>query len=172
MKINIETVHENPWFKVTKEDFIRHDNKPCTFYVVNKSPASFIIPIDKDGSIYLIKQYRHATRTWGWEVPAGSTDGENPVLAAKRELQEETGLKAIHWEQIANIHLTPGISNNITHIFVARHLTQTTENTQEEEGIVDCQKFTVYEIKDMIKSGEIHDAPSIACLARVLWIEK
>jgi 8-oxo-dGTP pyrophosphatase MutT (NUDIX family) len=170
MKIDIETVHENPWFKVTKEEFIRHDGKPCTFYVVNKQEAVFVIPFSKDGSIYMVKQYRHATRTWGWEVPAGGSDGEQPILAAKRELQEETGLVAAHWEQAATIHLTPGISNNNTYIFVARNLTQTADNTQEDEGIVACKRFSIPEIKDMIISGEIHDAPTIASLARVLWM--
>ena len=126
--MKIELVHKNPWFKVTKEQFTRHDGVKCTFYVVNKPSAVFIVPIDYDDSVYFIKQFRHATRTWGWELPAGSTDGEDPLAAAKRELQEETGLVANTMKPKGRIHLAPGISTNAGHIYVARDLVQTNNN--------------------------------------------
>ncbi len=163
-----KVVHQNPWFKVTEETFIKPNGAECTFYVVNRGVAVFILPIDKDGSIYLIKQFRHPTQTWGWELPAGSTDGEEPIVAAKRELQEETGLVAGKWGLVGIIHLTPGVSTNITHIYIAQDLVQTDQNEQEEEGIIDCRKFTMDEIKNMVASGEIHDGPTLASIAKAL----
>lgn len=165
-------VHSNPWFKILKDEFKRYDGVQATFYVVSKSPAVFILPIAENKEIYLIKQFRHATQTWGWELPAGSTDKESPIKAAKRELKEETGLTAKIWQFISTINLVPGLSDNITYIFIAKHLIQTFENEQTEEGIVACEKFSIKKIKNMISSGEIHDAPTIAILAKILWIKK
>lgn len=167
--IESQTVHSNPWFKVTRDQVVTNFDKQKVFYVIRKSPASFVVPISVSGEIYLIKQFRYATRTWGWELPAGSTDFEDPLEAAKRELQEETGLKANEWEKVGTIHLTPGVSNNITHMYIAKDLVQTSYNTQKEEGIVDVKRFSLTEIKQMIKSGDILDAPTIAILARAFW---
>ena len=154
--------YQNPFFFVTKEKY-----RERNFYIVNKAPAVIIFAYDSDG-IYFIKQFRPAIKTWGWELPAGGTDGQDPLFAAKRELKEETGLIADKWSKIGMMHIAPGLSTNVTYIFTAENLTQTGVNEQEEEGIVDCKKFSIEEIKRMIDSEEIHDAPTISALARIL----
>ena len=101
---------------------------------------------------------------WTWEIPAGSTDGEKPLKAAMRELQEETGYKAKYWKLLNEIYLTPALGNNKTSVFKADGLTQTLDNIKDQEGIIDVKAFSLVEIKDMIHDGDIMDAPTIAAI--------
>ena len=161
-------IHSNNWFDVYHDEYIRHDNKNGEYFVIKKHPAVFIIPEEND-KIYLIKQYRYPIEKWTWELPAGSSDGQDLLYAAKRELKEETGFKSDNWELVDVFHLSPGLSNNTTHLFVARNLIQTNHNTQKEEGIINMEKFTKDQIKTMIKENEIVGAPTIAALT-LYWL--
>lgn len=163
-------IHKNNYFGLYHDKFIRHDGKEGDYFVIRKDHAVFVVPVSSDRKIHMVKQFRYPTQTWGWELPAGSTDGEDPLDAAKRELQEETGLVSEKVIYIDKINLSPGLSDNVTHIFVATELKQTDWNTQKDEGIIESNKFSLPEIKIMIEKGEIVDAPTIAVLARVFWV--
>ena len=173
-KFKEEYVFNCKWFNVRKDTVKRPEGDLGDYFVMEKGASVFIIPIEfsfPENHIYLIKQFRYATQTWSWEIPAGSADGGDPLKAAKRELKEETGLHAEHWLNQGTYQVSPGLSDNIGHIFLASLLTQTNSNEQEEEGIIDCKKFTISEIKYMIKSRDITDGPTMAALCRssLLW---
>ncbi len=172
-KFSEELVFECNWFKIRKDEVMKPNGEKGAYYVMEKHPSVFIVPVQvahPENFVYLIKQFRYATGKWSWELPAGSTDGNDPLESAKRELKEETGFEASTWDFNGTYEVAAGLSNNIGHIYIVTGLTQTDSNKQDEEGIVDCQKFTISQIKYMIKNGDISDGPTLAVLAKtILW---
>jgi len=167
--LSSEIVFTSPYFEIAKEKFVRHDGKEGEYWVLNKHPSVFILAVSEDGKIYFVKQFRYPTKRWSLELPAGGTDGEVPLDAAKRELWEETGLKAHKWIALGTYQVAPGLSTNIGHIFVAKALEMTKENRQEEEGIAECIKLSIPEIKERIRNGELSDGPTLGVFGKVLW---
>lgn len=99
------------------------------------------------------------------EIPAGGSDGEDPLAAARRELQEETGLVAQQWEPLGKLQSANGFLNEFAHIFLATELEDTKDHEQEAEGITELQKIPLKKALSMIKSGEITDCQSVAAIS-------
>lgn len=164
-KLNTKYILKNPWFKVRKDEVIRPDGEKGEYNVVECGKSVFIVPITEDNKVLLVKLFRYPTQHEGWEVPAGGVDpGEAPLAAAKRELQEETGLFGKSWREIGSFDSMNGITDSISYVFGARQLKNEGKNDQEEEGITEVRAFTFNEVLQMIQDGKILDALSIAAL--------
>jgi 8-oxo-dGTP pyrophosphatase MutT (NUDIX family) len=137
------------------------------YNVIDHDDAVFIVAMDENGLLYLIGQYRYSTSMYSLEVPAGGSDGKNPLSAAKRELQEETGLVAKEWKLLGKIQSANGFLNEFAHIFLATNLTNSKIHDQETEGITELQKVSLEKALSMIRQGEITDCPSIAAISLV-----
>lgn len=158
-------VYQNPFFKVKENQVIRHNDTEATYYVVQASPSVFVIPQDKDGKIYFIKQYRYPNNNISWEVPAGAVDSqEDPLKAAQRELYEESGITAKKWSLKGQMYLAPGLLKNKSLVYLASELSQKEIEIMPEEAILDCQKFSWKEIQKLIQTGELNDGPTLAAL--------
>ena len=180
------TKYRNKFFSVREDEIINTNGKLGKYFVHEKPPSVFIVPITDISEVYLIKQFRYATGTWSWEVPAGAIDWkpgdwsskpprestmEEPLEAAKRELWEETGLKAEAWSTAGRLLVAPGLSAHHGEIFIARRLTQTGNDDRAEEGIVDVDKFSIDTIRKMIALDKINDGPTISVLAKTFWAQ-
>ena len=125
--------------------------------------AVAILPILPDGRILLVKQYRHAVGEDLWEVPAGKIEqGETPLTCAERELVEETGYRAAHWEQMMTFYTSPGFTDETITLFLARDLTKVAKPRPEE--IAACRVFTRDELERRIKNGTLQDGKTIIAL--------
>jgi 8-oxo-dGTP pyrophosphatase MutT (NUDIX family) len=162
--ISSKTVHKNPWFSVREDDVIRPDGSKGVYNVVVSPGAAFIVAIDNDKLIYFIGQYRYPTNMYSIEIPAGSIDKQSPLIAAKRELKEETGLVAKHWKKLGTFQTANGMMSELSYVYMANGLTQTNDNEQSEEGIQELRKIPIEEALDLIKTGDITDGQSIAAL--------
>jgi ADP-ribose diphosphatase len=137
-----------------------------TLEIVHHPGAAAIVALDDDGTVALIRQYRHAASGFIWEVPAGTLgNGESPAACARRELQEETGLLAAQWTALGSILTTPGFCDERIHLFLARDLRETTAALEDDE-VLTVSRVPMAQALAMIASGEIEDAKSIAALYR------
>jgi ADP-ribose pyrophosphatase len=115
----------------------------------------------------LIHQYRYATGGTIWEIPAGVLEpGEEPEACARRELTEETGATAEHFQHLTTVYTTPGFTDEVIHLFLATGITPGEPNHAEDEFIeVEARPLT--KVMEMIRDGEIIDAKSIVALLYV-----
>ena len=121
--------------------------------------ASAVLPIDGEGNIYLVRQFRAPIDQILLEIPAGKLDSvdEDRLLAAKRELKEETGLEADDWLHLTDTFTTPGFSNERISLYLARELRQS-DACPDEDEFLNLVKLPFRETLDMVLRGEIRDA--------------
>lgn len=122
------------------------------------------------GRVLLIRQYRHAVRARMWELPAGLTDepGEQPVDSARRELVEETDVQASRWDLLTEIHSSPGCSDELIRVFLARDVAEVPESERhvrvDEEAGLSTKWVALDDAVRMVLSGEITNATCVAGL--------
>ncbi len=122
----------------------------------------FLDPVqDADPRVLLIRQYRHATGDFLWEIPAGRRDGEEaPETTARRELQEETGYQASHLEHLTAIWTTPGFTDEVIHLFLASGLTPGASALEADE-VLDVHPTPWSKVLEMVQNGTINDTKSL-----------
>ena len=138
---------------VVKWDFIKHNG------------AAAVVPVDGEGRIIMVRQYRNALERYTLEIPAGGlqTPEEPTKDAAARELEEETGYKAGQIELLITIRTTVAFCNEKIDIYLARNLTAGSQHLDEDE-YVQVKAYTVDELTEMIYSGEIQDSKTVAAV--------
>jgi len=155
--------YKNRWMTVREDEIIRSDGKPGIYGVVEKNDFAVIAPIDGK-YIYLVEQYRYPVQKREWEFPQGSReDAEvDPLFLAKAELREETGLIAEKIEHIGRLYSAYGFSNQGYNVFVATGLTQGENQLEQEEIGLISKKFPISRVEEMILTGIIKDAATVA----------
>lgn len=142
---------------------VSKEGKEFTKDVVVRVPIVLILPYTRDGDVYLELQWRDALSKTSLEVVAGSVEeSEDMLVAAKRELQEETGLTAQTWKKIATWDLSVNMSAKV-HVFIATDLTQGESSLDDDESI-EVVKMPLEEALEKITRGEITAANHIAAL--------
>ena len=121
--------------------------------------ASAVLPVDDEGNVYLVRQFRAPIDQVLLEIPAGKLDhvNEDRLLAAKRELKEETGLDADNWLHLCDTFTTPGFSNEKISLYLARDL-KAGESRPDEDEFLNLIKMPFEEAFEMVMRGEIRDA--------------
>jgi len=161
------TVYENRWIRVREDDVDGPHGAGIYGVVEMQHPAVFVVALDDADRVCLVTLDRYATGRSSMEVPAGGTDGEDPLTAARRELAEETGFEAARWERLGGMDALNGIADAPEHVFLARELRRNGDAgpTQAEEGIDDVRWVPFAEVVRLIADGRISDGETIAALA-------
>ena len=124
-----------------------------------------MLPLDGDDGVYLVRQYRHATGEDLLEIPAGKLlPGEDPLECAKRELMEEIGYSATEWIKLAFFYTSPGFSDEMLHLYLARNLEEGIACPEEDE-FLEIVHLPLAEALAMVARGEIKDSKTVAGLA-------
>ncbi|WP_259068367.1 NUDIX domain-containing protein [Mucilaginibacter sp. X4EP1] len=168
-KITGEKVaYDNPWINVTEYQVLNPSGNPGIYGKVHfKNFAIGVLPLDNDMNTYLVGQYRFPLEQYSWEMPEGGGHlDHDPIESAKRELLEETGLKAANWTEIQRIHLSNSVSDELSILYLARGLEQFEAEPEETEQLV-VHKLPFEEVYQMVCRGEITDAMTITAVLRV-----
>jgi len=132
--------------------------------VVRHRGSVAALPVHEDGRLVLVRQYRYAVDAPVWELPAGRLDpGESVEEAARRELEEEVGLRPRRLEALAVFYTTPGFCDEVMHLFRATGLESVTARPEADERI-EARIFTLEEARDMIRRGEIREGKTLVAL--------
>ncbi|MGO9450096.1 MAG: NUDIX hydrolase [Candidatus Binataceae bacterium] len=134
--------------------------------VIRHPGAAAIVAMDRDGTIAMLSQWRHAIGAWMREIPAGCRDaGEEPLACARRELGEEAGLAAGRWDHLGCIVTIPSFCDERIELFLARDLSPGTGKLDHDE-VIRVSRLPFVEAFEMIERGEIVDAKTIVALYR------
>lgn len=157
-------IYKGPVFGVRRDEVLEPGGIRTTREVVTHPGSVVVLPLLPDGRILLVRQYRHATRQFLWELVAGRIErGENPRQAAARELLEETGYRAKRYRVFLDIFPTPGFLEERMYILLAQGLTSGDARPEEDEKI-SSRVFNRSQLRQMIRRGKLRDAKTIAGL--------
>ncbi|KRC92215.1 NUDIX hydrolase [Terrabacter sp. Root85] len=165
-------VYENPWIRVREDAVTRPDGTDGIYGVVElQRPAVFVVALTEADEVVLVTVDRHTVGT-SVEVPAGGTDGEDPLVAARRELAEETGLVARDWREIGTMNALNGVCRAPEVVYLATGLARVpgapASAARAEEGIRDVRRVPVREVIGLVRDGSITDGETIAALMLAL----
>ncbi|MDK2838623.1 nudix hydrolase [Thermosipho africanus Ob7] len=170
-KISSKEIFKGLLLHVKKDEvMLENGRKSFREYVLHPGAVA-VVPILDDNKVVLVKQFRYPIGKQLLEIPAGKFDfkDEDPLECAKRELKEETGFDAKDYLYLGYIHTTPGFSNEVIHLYLARNLESGQSNPDEDE-IIDVEIEDFNTVLQKCISGEITDAKTIAGIFKAYFI--
>lgn len=161
-----QVVYENPWISVREDKVIRPGGKDGLFGIVTMLPGSSVLPVDEEGNVLLVKEYKYAVGRETTEVISGGIDnGETPLDAARRELREEVGTEAEEWIDLGSIDPFTTVISSQNYLFLAKGLSHFEPSPDEGETL---QRIIVpyTQALQMVQNGEITHGASCALILK------
>ena len=160
--VKSKLVYKGKVMEVYDDEITLPNGKTTIRETVMRGNAVAIVPVDKDGNIYFVRQYRHAAKGMVLEIPAGMIEkGENPEKAALRELVVETGHKGGKLTIVTDTNMAIGICNEKVYLYVAEDLSEGVANPDEDE-FIEIEKYSIDEAVKMVFDGKIEDIKTVA----------
>jgi 8-oxo-dGTP pyrophosphatase MutT (NUDIX family) len=160
----IESHDYGGYYRVDKDEVITPGGKKGEYSVVKAKPFAVIIPIDRNGKVYFVKQHRYTIDKIFLELPSGAIEGgEKYLQGAKRELEEETALVSDNWKEIGSFNESNGLADIKGNIFIAENVRKI-ENPRRDsldKNLFKIEKYSISEALSMIRKNKIKDSPTI-----------
>ena len=165
--LSSESVFDGDLLHVRRDTVRLPDGQTSAREWIEHPGAAAVVPVDDEGRVVLVRQFRFPPRREFWEVPAGKLDagGASPLEQAQRELAEEVQLAAQRWTPLGSTYPGIGYSDEIIHLFLAEGLIEASEESDDDE-FVEPFRMPLAEAVAMARRGEIEDAKS--CVALLL----
>jgi ADP-ribose pyrophosphatase len=172
-----ELIHRGRYLEFRVDTIVRADGTMGTRDVVGHPGAIAVLAVDDDGRLLLVRQWRIPAERGMLEIPAGTLDvhegvSEDPDMAARRELEEETGQRAATWRSLSTFWTAPGFATELMHLYLATGLSGATGHdrlTPDEDERLELSRVAIEDAVAMVESGEINDAKTIL---GVLWLDR
>ena len=162
--IKSEVLLQGRTFKVRRDTLKTPDGRETKLEIIEHGGSVVLVPLDHEGNVLFVRQYRHATGREILELPAGTRNGEEPYEdCAAREIREETGMEAGKLQKVGEFYLAPGYSTEFMAVFVATDLKDNPLDADEDE-FLQIEKFPIKKAVEMAEHGEVPDAKSLAAL--------
>ncbi len=166
--VTSRTAYENAWLRVREDQVIRPDGKPGIYGVVEIKPSVGVVALNERDEIVLVGQWRYTLNRYSWEIPRGGSRADETDMqqAAARELAEEAGVLAAHWQAMGTVDVGNGVLDDVQSLYLATGLSATNTNFDPEEDISIVWK-PFHEAVQMAMDGTITEVCSIAAILRV-----
>lgn len=172
-RLNERQVYSNPWIAVSHHEVITPAGTEGIYGVVHfKNIAVGILPLDGEDNTWLVKQHRYPLGLDSWEIPEGGCpeeSGETLLETARRELEEETGLRAARFTELLTLHLSNSVTDEKAIVYLAEGL-QTGEMHLEDSEDIEVMRLPLREALTMALDGRITDAISVAALLKIALV--
>jgi 8-oxo-dGTP pyrophosphatase MutT (NUDIX family) len=163
-----ETLYVGRVMALRRDEVVMPGGRTLAREVVEHPGAVAVVPLDDDGRVVMIHQYRHPLRRRLWELPAGLLDepAEDPVATARRELREETGLEAADWSLLVDVSGSPGLIDETVRVYLARELTAVDRpaGVDNEEAVLEFDRVPLADAVGRVLAGQIVNGPTSAGL--------
>ncbi len=159
-RIDSRTVFESPWFRVRQDDIVLPGGEEIQYNVVVHPGWALVVPVRDDGRVVMERVYRWPLRRTLLECPGGGCDGDPPELAARRELEEETGYRAREFVHLGGFAASDGYSDERYDIYLATGLTRDGQISREVTEEIEVELVPLAKLREMALRGEIEDGPS------------
>ncbi|MBP7514164.1 MAG: NUDIX hydrolase [Flavobacteriales bacterium] len=163
-----EVRYETPWIRITHHDIIDPSGREGIYGTIHfKNLAIGVVPLDEDLNTWIVGQYRYPIEAYSWEIPEGGGRRDiPPIESAKRELREEAGIEADHWQEILRMDLSNSASDEHAILYVAQGLTFHRPQPDHDEEL-ELKKLPFEELYGMVVRGEVLDSLTIAAVLKV-----
>lgn len=171
--VSSEYLIQQSWFKMRQDRVIKGNGQEMfPYFVLEFTNWAVIFPVTKEGKVILVKQYRYALGQWSIELPGGIMDPHetDPLVAARRELVEETGYSCDEMVQVAALAPNPSTQNNMLYCYVAQNCELTHEQAFDENEELEVVLASMDEVKTMLREGKI--LQSLHAVAMFYALEK
>jgi 8-oxo-dGTP pyrophosphatase MutT (NUDIX family) len=166
-----QEVYNNPWIRVTEHQVLNPAGGPGIYGVVHFHNLAIGVVPYQDGKIWMVGQYRFPMEAFSWEIPeGGGTIGIDPLDSAKRELKEETGLHAAHYEVLLEMDLSNSVSDERGIVYLATGLVEGEASPEETEEL-QIRQMTLAEAYALVEQRVIRDSLTVAAIYKLRILE-
>lgn len=170
--LSSRTVYENAWIRVVDHRIQKPRGGEGVYGVVHfKNRAIAVVPYE-DGHVWLVGQYRFPLGEYSWEVPEGGAPLDEPIEeCARRELMEETGLRAGRLTKLFSMHMSNSISDELGHVFLATELSAGEPDPEDTEEL-EIKKLPLEEVYSLVEQGVITDSLTVSAIFRLMILKR